>query len=79
MIILCNPGNPTGRVYPDSDLHRLEQLLQDNPGLLLLADEAYADITFDGSAFTSALALTAARDQVICCSTFSKTYAMTGW
>jgi aspartate aminotransferase len=79
MIILCNPGNPTGRVYPDSDLHRLEQLLQDNPNLLLLADEAYADITFDGGAFTSALTLTGARDQVICCSTFSKTYAMTGW
>lgn len=79
MIILCNPGNPTGRVYPDSDLHQLEQLLQDNPGLLLLADEAYADITFDGGTFTSALTLSAARDQIICCSTFSKTYAMTGW
>ena len=79
MIILCNPGNPTGRVYPDSDLHRLEQLLQDNPGLLLLADEAYADIIFDGGAFTSALTLTNARDQIICSSTFSKTYAMTGW
>jgi aspartate aminotransferase len=79
MIILCNPGNPTGRVYPDSDLHRLEQLLQDNPGLLLLADEAYAEITFDGGAFTSALTLDGARGQVICCSTFSKTYAMTGW
>jgi aspartate aminotransferase len=79
MIILCNPGNPTGRVYPDSDLHRLEQLLQDNPGLLLLADEAYADITFDGGVFTSALTLANAREQIICCSTFSKTYAMTGW
>ncbi|MEN8585088.1 pyridoxal phosphate-dependent aminotransferase [Burkholderia sp. RS01] len=79
MILLCNPGNPTGRVYPDTDLHRLEQLLQDNPGLLLLADEAYGDITFDGVAFTSALTLAGARDQVICCSTFSKTYAMTGW
>ncbi|TDL39666.1 pyridoxal phosphate-dependent aminotransferase [Arthrobacter nitrophenolicus] len=79
MIILCNPGNPTGRVYPDADLHRLEELLLDNPGLLLLADEAYADITFDGGGFTSALTLAAVRDQVICCSTFSKTYAMTGW
>jgi aspartate aminotransferase len=79
MIILCNPGNPTGRVYPDSDLHQLELLLQDNPGLLLLADEAYADITFDGGIFTSALTLANVRDQVICCSTFSKTYAMTGW
>jgi aspartate aminotransferase len=79
MIILCNPGNPTGRVYPDADLHHLEQLLLENPSLLLLADEAYADITFDGVRYTSSLTLTRARDQVICCSTFSKTYAMTGW
>lgn len=79
MIILCNPGNPTGRVYPHSDLRRLEKLLQDNPELLLLADEAYADITFDEGAFTSALTLADAREQIICCSTFSKTYAMTGW
>jgi aspartate aminotransferase len=79
MIILCNPGNPTGRVYPDADLHHLEQLLVDNPDLLLLADEAYSGITFDGAPYTSALALTQARDQVICSSTFSKTYAMTGW
>lgn len=79
MIILCNPGNPTGLVYPDADLHHLEQLLLDNPDLLLLADEAYADITFDGAPYTSALTLTQAKDQVICCSTFSKTYAMTGW
>lgn len=79
MIILCNPGNPTGLVYPDADLHHLEQLLLDNPDLLLLADEAYADITFDGAPYTSALTLTQAKDQVICCSTFSKAYAMTGW
>ena len=79
MIVLCNPGNPTGRVYPDADLHHLEQLLLENPDLLLLADEAYADITFDGVLYTSALTLAQVRGQVICCSTFSKTYALTGW
>ena len=35
MIILCNPGNPTGRIYPDSDLQQLEQLLAAYPALLL--------------------------------------------
>lgn len=40
MIILCNPGNPTGPVYPATDLQYLEQLLVDNPDLLLLADGA---------------------------------------
>lgn len=79
MLILCNPGNPTGRVYSRSDLLALEQLLVQHPQLLLLADEAYASVVFDGAEFTSALSLGAARDQVIGCGTFSKTYAMTGW
>lgn len=79
MVILCNPGNPTGRVYPDADLVALEEVLAANPQLLLLSDEAYASITFDGLKFTSALELASVRDQVIGCGTFSKTYAMTGW
>lgn len=79
MVILCNPGNPTGRVFPESDLLALEQVLAQNPQLLLLSDEAYASITFDGLKFTSALSLEAVQDQVIGCGTFSKTYAMTGW
>lgn len=79
MIILCNPGNPTGRVYSETELRKLAELLTAHPHLLLLSDEAYADIVFDGMTFLSALELPTISDQVICCSTFSKTYAMTGW
>lgn len=79
MIILCNPGNPTGRVYSAEELEELGQILQANPHLLLLADEAYADILFDGMPYLSALQLASVADQVILSSTFSKTYAMTGW
>lgn len=79
MIILCNPGNPTGRVYSEAELRELAVILEAHPHLLLLSDEAYADIVFDGVKFLSALELPAVADQVICCSTFSKTYAMTGW
>jgi aspartate aminotransferase len=79
MIILCNPGNPTGRVYSEAELRELAVILEANPHLLLLSDEAYADIVFDGMKFLSALELSSVADQVICCSTFSKTYAMTGW
>ncbi|MGX5717537.1 pyridoxal phosphate-dependent aminotransferase [Arthrobacter sp. MAHUQ-56] len=79
MIILCNPGNPTGRIYSAEELQELAQILETNPHLLLLADEAYADIVFDGLPFLSALQLSSVADQVILSSTFSKTYAMTGW
>lgn len=79
MIIICNPGNPTGRVYSPEDLQGLADILSRNPGTLLLADEAYSDIVFNGSDFRSALSLRQVEDQVILCNTFSKSYAMTGW
>ncbi|BCW36021.1 aminotransferase [Arthrobacter sp. StoSoilA2] len=79
MIILCNPGNPTGRCYSKQDLQALAALLESNPHLLLLADEAYADIVFDGVPFRSSLQLHSVADQVVYCNTFSKSYAMTGW
>ena len=79
MVILCNPGNPTGRLYSAEELQELASILQANPHLLLLADEAYADIVYDGLPFFSALQLHSIADQVIYCNTFSKSYAMTGW
>ncbi|MDI2036479.1 Aspartate/prephenate aminotransferase [Paenarthrobacter nitroguajacolicus] len=79
MIILCNPSNPTGLVYSAEELVSLAHILERHPNVLLLADEAYADIVFDGVPFLSALQLHSIADQVIYCSTFSKSYAMTGW
>ncbi|MFJ4208007.1 pyridoxal phosphate-dependent aminotransferase [Paenarthrobacter sp. NPDC089675] len=79
MIILCNPGNPTGRVYSAADICGIGEILTANPDLLLLSDEAYGSIVFDGLAFTSALSLAGVSSQVVYCSTLSKTYAMTGW
>ena len=79
MVILCNPGNPTGRVYSASDVHVIGGILAENPGLLLLSDEAYGSIVYDGLELVSALDLADVSGQVICCSTLSKTYAMTGW
>lgn len=79
MIILCNPGNPTGRIYGADELRALAGILEANPHLMLLSDEAYSEIVFDGLPFLSALELHTIEDQVVFCSTFSKTYAMTGW
>ncbi|WP_191089235.1 pyridoxal phosphate-dependent aminotransferase [Microbacterium radiodurans] len=79
MIVLCNPGNPTGRVYSTADLDQLTRILRHHPELVLLADEAYGDIVFEGTQFRSALSFVDVADQVVVCSTFSKSYAMTGW
>ncbi|MFJ5957266.1 pyridoxal phosphate-dependent aminotransferase [Paenarthrobacter sp. NPDC092416] len=79
MIIMCNPGNPTGRIYSAADLAGIGALLADHPDLLLLSDEAYGSIVFDELPFISALDLSDVSSQVVYCSTLSKTYAMTGW
>jgi aspartate aminotransferase len=48
-------------------------------GVIVLSDEAYCDIVFDGNEFSSLLSFPALRDRLLYCQTFSKTFAMTGW
>ncbi|TCP39174.1 aspartate aminotransferase [Tamaricihabitans halophyticus] len=78
LVMLCNPSNPTGRILSESDLRGLADLAAAH-GAWVLVDEAYRDIVFDAGTFTSALSLSATHPNVVCCGTFSKSYAMTGW
>jgi aspartate aminotransferase len=78
LIVLCSPGNPTGAVFGAAELDWLGQRLA-GTDTLVLADEAYADIVYDGAPFTSALAVPSLRGRLIYAQTLSKTYAMTGW
>lgn len=79
MLILCTPSNPTGRVLTPAELDGVAALLRAHPDLVLLCDEAYRDIVFDGRPATTALSLHELADQVVVAGTFSKSYAMTGW
>jgi aspartate aminotransferase len=79
MVVLCNPVNPTGVVFPEGNVRGLEEILRANRGMYLLSDEAYRDIVFDGAPFTSAMSMTEVVDRVVLVGTFSKSYAMTGW
>ena len=78
MVVLCNPVNPTGAVFSAAELDWLGQQLA-GTDTLVLADEAYADIVYDGQPFTSMLAVPSLRERLIYVQTLSKTYAMTGW
>lgn len=78
LVVLCNPSNPTGRIVPRGDMEALNALANQHD-TLLLCDEAYSEIVFDGLDFFSSLQLTESTDNIICCGTFSKSYAMTGW
>ena len=78
LVVVCNPSNPTGRVMPPAELEALSALAAKNE-VLLLCDEAYCDIVFEGAPFKSSLQLPEFPENVICCRTFSKSYSMTGW
>jgi len=75
LIILNSPGNPTGAVFPQEVVRAIVELARSR-GVLVLSDEVYDELIFDGQ---PANAVAIDRETVIGVYSFSKTYAMTGW
>ena len=78
MIILNTPSNPTGAVMSESDIKGTAELAKQHD-LLILSDEIYEKILYDGSKHFSIASLPDMKDRTITVSGVSKTYAMTGW
>ena len=79
MIILNSPSNPTGSMYTRAELQALAEVALEE-GILMLSDEIYEKITYDGAEFVSLASLSKEiYDQTITINGFSKAYAMTGW
>lgn len=77
-ILLGSPGNPTGAVFPRETLQGIVNLAVERD-LLLISDEIYDRLLYDGREHTCVAALPGARDRTILLNGFSKAYAMTGW
>ncbi|HTJ11340.1 MAG TPA: pyridoxal phosphate-dependent aminotransferase [Dinghuibacter sp.] len=75
-IMLCNPNNPTGYLYPLTELETLRDIAVRH-GLYLFSDEAYREFCYDGE-HTSAMHLKGADDHVILMDTISKRYSACG-
>jgi len=78
MLILNNPHNPCGSVWDASDLEELEKILMEFPKLLVLSDEVYEHIQFEGDHQT-VLASEILREQSFVTYSFGKTFHVTGW
>lgn len=78
LLILCNPDNPTGRVLDRSELEAIARLAVEF-NLLVLADEAYENFTYDGRTHVSIATIDGMRDRTITVQTVSKIYNMFGW
>lgn len=78
MIVLINPANPTGTVFTRGELEQLAAIAIEND-LLVLSDEVYEYIVFDGRSHLSLASLPGMWERTITVSAFTKAYCMDGW
>ena len=78
LLMLNSPNNPTGTVLDTKDLKLLRDLAVDND-FLVVSDEIYKMMVYDGARHTSIATLPDMAERTIIVDGFSKTYAMTGW
>jgi len=79
-LVLNNPGNPSGMVYSADELTALATVLRDHPDVLIMLDELYEHILFDGREHISLLHVAPdLADRILLMGAVSQTYVMTGW
>lgn len=78
MIIINTPHNPSGRILSKEDMLQLEMLLK-NSNILLLSDEVYEHIIFDGEKHQTAALFPALAERAFITFSFGKTFHNTGW
>jgi len=78
LIMLNSPSNPTGAVWTRKELEALADLVRKHPKLMVMSDEIYEYILFDGE-MVSFGSLPGMLERTITLNGFSKGFAMTGW
>jgi len=78
LVILNSPANPTGGVMTRETMDRVAKSLARFPGAMLLTDEIYSRIVYEGT-HHSLLSYPGMKERAILLDGFSKTWAMTGW
>jgi len=79
-LIINAPSNPTGASYTAEEYRALAEVLDSHPHVMVMTDDIYEHIRFDGQKTPHLLAVAPAlRDRTLAINGVSKTYAMTGW
>ena len=78
MLVMNSPSNPTGAVFSYDNLKQLCELAVEH-NFLILSDEIYSRLVYDGDEFHSIASFPGMKERSIIVSGFSKTFAMTGW
>ncbi|MBI1920164.1 MAG: pyridoxal phosphate-dependent aminotransferase [Geobacter sp.] len=79
-MILNSPCNPTGSTYTRAELQALGEVLLKNPHVLIVSDDIYERLIYDGLTFCNiAMACPELKERTIIVNGVSKAYSMTGW
>lgn len=77
-LVLCTPNNPTGRVLDDAELDTVARVAEELD-LLVLSDEVYEYLVFDGRRHRSPATVRGLADRTVVLGSLSKTFSITGW
>ena len=79
ILVLNSPSNPTGMVYSKDELIKIAEIVVEK-GLIVISDEIYEELIYDGLKHTSIASLgEKIKEQTILVNGLSKAYSMTGW
>ena len=79
LLILNSPANPTGGAVPKEEMDKLVAGLNNHRHVVVLSDEIYDRMLYDGREHVSLLSYESIRERLVLLNGWSKTYAMTGW
>jgi len=77
-ILLCTPANPSGHILSLAEIEAVERVANEFD-LLVITDEIYEYITYDGHRHISPASVGSLRERTVTISGFSKTFSITGW
>jgi aspartate/methionine/tyrosine aminotransferase len=77
-LVLCNPSNPSGKVFTKDELQLIADLAQEYDAFVI-TDEVYEHIVYPPHRHIYIASLPGMFERTISCSSLSKTYAVTGW
>ena len=77
-ILICNPSNPSGKVFTYDELHLIADLCI-RYDVYCIMDEVYEHIVYEGHKHTYMNSLPGMWERTVSCSSLSKTYSVTGW
>jgi methionine aminotransferase len=78
MVIINTPHNPSGRIFSKEDMLQLQEILRPT-NIVLVSDEVYEHIIFDGNEHQSASRFEDLASRSFVCASFGKTFHVTGW